>query len=337
MTVATPRALLRAMTGVLVVVLVAAAAPSAGAGSDDKADALMEGARKIAIDDAFSGLVEVYWQDEEHQEFVDHVGARGLGGAFAIGQAGRQVVGSGDDRQIGAGGAGVGWTAAAEHEAPAPDAAWDLEVTGSGVVAGRPATFVEARDDNGRARAIFAVDKERGQLLERQILDRDGNVVRSVGFLRISTGAFEPYVPAVPDADTPAPVAIDDVPDGFVAPASTDSGYELLGRYRHADGSTHLFYSDGLFTLSVFEQKGAVDWDRLPAGRCEPIDDLRTCSYDTAVGTIVVWNQQGIVFTAIGDAPPDLVVGVVGHFDDAGSGSWLDDVANFVLDPFGWD
>jgi hypothetical protein len=330
----TPRGILRVATGAMLMLLVTS---STHAGADSEADALVRRARKVAIDEAYAGFVEVSWRDEAHGEHVERVGARGLGGAFVVGQGDRRVIGHGHERLVDDDGAGVGWTADVERAAPEPGAVWDLRIVGSDTVAGRPATMIEARDDNGRARAVFAIDDERGQLLGRQILDRHGEVVRSVGFVQIVTGAITPAVPPAPDGGAAPPVVIDEVPDGFVAPTTAEGGYRLLGRYRHADGSTHLFYSDGLFTLSVFEQEGAVDWEHLPPGRCQPIHDRRTCAYDTAVGTIVVWNERGLVFTVVGDAPPDLVTAVVDHFDDEPGSDWLTDAVNFVLDPFSWD
>ena len=55
------------------------------------------------------------------------------------------------------------------------------------------------------------------------------------------------------------------VPSGYEAP-STPSGYVLVGRSRHPNG-VELLYSDGLFTVSVLEQRGEVDWNGLPKRR----------------------------------------------------------------------
>jgi hypothetical protein len=331
----TRRGFVRTAAAATLLALVASAAPTAVA--ENRAEALVRHARRVATHEAYTGVVEVYWQDQDHRRYVERVAARGLGGAFVVGRGDRRVIGHGDERLAQDGGSDVGWTAKAEHEAPAPDAAWHLKVSGSGIVAGRPVTFVEAQDRDGRARAVLALDAESGQLLERQILNRRGDIVRSVAFVQIVTGAIRPAVPITPDSGESAPVAVDEVPNGFLAPTTAHAGYELLGRYRHADGSVQLFYSDGLFTLSVFEQQGAVDWDRLPPGRCGPIADHRTCSYDTASGTIVVWSRDGLVLTAIGDAPSDRVVAIVGDFGDENDSGWTADIANFVLGPFGWD
>ena len=54
------------------------------------------------------------------------------------------------------------------------------------------------------------------------------------------------------------------MPDGYRAPSSL-GGYELVTRSQHPDGVL-LFYSDGLFTASVFEQQGDLDWSALPDG-----------------------------------------------------------------------
>ncbi len=56
---------------------------------------------------------------------------------------------------------------------------------------------------------------------------------------------------------------VDDVPSDFLVPTELDGGYELVAAYRTPSG-VHLFYSDGRFGLSVFEQRGTVDWSELP-------------------------------------------------------------------------
>src|SRR5205085_3358378 len=139
----------------------------------------------------------------------------------------------------------AGWRAGHARRPPAPGAAWDLEVTGHRAVAGRRATVIVARDDSGRLRARFAVDRASGQLLYRAVVDRHGHVVRSVGFESIVDTDLPPLVPSIPPSGVPVPHAIQDVPDGYPAPDAIANGYRLLGRSRLPDGTVQLYYGDG--------------------------------------------------------------------------------------------
>jgi sigma-E factor negative regulatory protein RseB len=226
------------------------------------------------------------------------------------------------------------WTDGQGRLAPPPGTSWDLEIVRTREVAGREASIVVARDEDDHVRARFAVDRELGQLLRREVLDRHGRVVHSVGFVKIITGPIDPAVPATPKETPPAPESLGDAPGGYLAPDSID-GYRLLGVYEHPDGMVQMYYGDGLFTLSLFEQSGSVDWESLPSGDAR-VADVRDRSYVTAVGTVVVWQHGELVCTLVGDGPRDSVTdaaaGLAGFTDE----SWLDDVADFLLGPFSW-
>jgi hypothetical protein len=310
----------------------------AGAGSDDDAEDLLRNARKVAVTETFAGIVEVRWVAADGKEHVEQVGARSIGGSFAIGAGDQHVLGQGFERYTAVADDVVSrWGNEKTHRAPSPSASWQLEVARHRTVAERPAVVIVARDDDGEVRARFAIDEERGQLLRREVLDRGGRVVHSVEFVKIITGVVTPAVPQVPKGGVRAPIAVDEVPAGFIDPDQAAGGYDLLGRYVHADGMVQLYYGDGLFTLSVFEQPGQVDWAAMPAGQRGKVETLRSLTYTTAVGTVIVFGKDGVVFTAIGDGPADHVIaavaGVAGLSDEGGA---LDDVVDFVFNPFSW-
>lgn len=311
------------------------------ASADDSGESLLQHAGRVAAHDTFAGLVEVRWIDDRGHLHAERVVARSLNGAFTIGRGEHHMVGRGTQR----------WTNEAGvlrsdsngkrgTQPPPPGAHWDLSVTGHDTVGDRPATVVVARDRKGRVRARFAVDRERGQLLERDVLDTHGNVVRSVSFVTIATNGVGPTLPELPSgaADNDAPVVIRDAPNGFLAPEAVGNGYQLLGRYLHPDGMLQLYYGDGLFSLSVFEQQGHVDWAGLPEGRATKVAGVRTRQYWTAAGTVCVWGDERLVLTAVGDGPPGALEAVIADISGADNGrGWVDDVANYVLGPFGWE
>lgn len=320
---------------------------NAQAGTPDRAEELLLRAREVSAQGSFVGVVEVTWRDDTGATQSERIVARGIEGAFLVGIGDQSSHGEGDERFT----KGEGDEQTRAHgkvggEAPAPSAAWDLEVVARRRVADRPAVVIAARDDDGQSRAKYAIDRETGQLLRRAVLDRNGRAVRVVAFVTIATA--EGASPPEPSTSAPAsvlgssqveaPVPIDSVPAGFVERSKVADSYRLLGRYLQPDGGVQLYYGDGLFTLSVFQAEGRIAWDTLLAGQPTSVEGLRSRAYATASGTIVVWGQRELVITVIGDGPRDRVMAAVADFSGrADEGSWLDDAVDFVLGPFDWD
>jgi sigma-E factor negative regulatory protein RseB len=98
-----------------------------------------------------------------------------------------------------------------------------------------------------------------------------------------------------------------------------------------------LFYSDGIFTASVFEQRGTLDWSALPEGGSDTrLAGTRTRTYHDPSGDVVVWSRNGLVYTCVSDAPSDVFAAMVGRLADAGR-STPESVVDYVLGPFGWN
>lgn len=320
-------------------VLASLLAVGGSAGASDEAEELIERAREASSEESFAGLVQVTWVDEDgpHKEWVT---ARSVDGEFVVGPGANRVTGRGElrwaaDPVTG----GAGWRAEEGAAVPDPGASWDLELGQDRTVAGRVAAVVEAHDDDGQVRARFAIDRESGQLLERQVLDHDGAIVRSVGFATIVEAALAPLVPGIPPTAVSVPTVIADVPEGYLAPDGVGDGYRLLGRYQRPDGVVQLYYGDGIFSVSVFQQGGRVDWGALPdGGREARVEGVRAHSYRTPEGTVVVWSDRGLVLTGIADGPPGTAAAVVASISgDGDSGDVIDDIADFVLSPFDWE
>ena len=312
------------------------------AGAGDDGETLIDRSRRVSTQAAFEGVVEVQWRDEAGTLHTERLGARSLNGSFVIGRGGSHMAGSGTRRWTDeAGELRERWREGSGTPPPRAGAHWDLSVSGHETVAGRTGTVVVARDRAGHVRARFVVDREHGQLLRREVFDDNGTVVRSVGFLTIVFDAVSPAVVAEPPgADPDTPVAIAETPDGFIAPAVVGDGYRLLARYQHPNGEVQLYYSDGLFTMSLFEQRGRVDWHSLPSGRHATVAGVRTRAYGTAAGNVVVWADPAdhLVLTAVGDGPSGALNSVVADMSGVpGGDDWIGDAARYVLGPFGWE
>jgi hypothetical protein len=193
-----------------------------------------------------------------------------------------------------------------------------------------------------RERLYF--DESTGLLLRREQLDQRGNTVRAVGFVSIdeAAGAFFGVVPAeAPRAPRGAaarqPRSIESVSAPFRAPSAAGDGFRLAGRYRDAGDTVQLFYSDGLFGISVFEQEGKLDWSGLPAGgaaRTVAGHDGRR--YGTPAGVVTIWESDDVVYTAVTDAPDDQVDELLADFASSDAPSTVERVTSFVLGPFSW-
>jgi len=314
-------------------------AASAGVGSDPdarEAARLVRGTRAAAHDHDFTGLATVTWTTPKKRTAQVHVtdvsgsiAIAAIGGGGAVFDDGRRTYLK--DR--------LGWTGLVveptAHDLPAPDRRWQLTTAGTSTVAGRPATVVLAARPDGTPAQRMVVDDATGLLLARDILGPRGKVERSVSFSTIDVRERDAG-PVTPPAGVENRVAqsLTSVPEGYRAPGSL-SGFQLVTRSRHPDGVL-LFYSDGVFTASVFEQQGDLDWDALPAGGTDTqLADTRTRTYHEASGDVAVWERDGLVYTCVTDAPSDVFTTMVGAMASDGR-STPEAVVDFVLGPFGW-
>ncbi len=316
-----------------------AIATSARAGADrDTQDAarLVRGTRDAAEQHDFTGTATVTWTTANGIEHAQ-VQVTDVDGSVAIAAAdGGAVVDDGRRTYLKD---HLGWQGLvvepAAHDLPAPDHRWDLRTAGSRTVAGRPATLVVAARPDGKVAQRLAVDDATGLLLDREVVGPDGTVQRSVQFTSVDVDERRASGMSPPaDVKTRSAEPLASVPDGYRAPGAP-GGFELLTRSRHPDGVL-LFYSDGVFSTSVFEQQGELDWDSLPSGGSDTrLADTRTRIYHEPGGDVAVWARHGLVYTCVTDAPSDVFARMVGALasDDR---STPESVVDFVLDPFGW-
>jgi MucB/RseB family protein len=331
-----PLALLASLIGAVLLF------PLPRAGADDSPEALLSKARTAATTNDFVGIVQIEWRTPEGSHVSD-VPVSSDQGLVEVGLGSQMVVGQGLDRWAGADGASTLWHDAGPDQLPNPGEKWDLSTADGPRIVDRPTTAIVARDRDGRVRARLFVDRATGLLLRREVLDARGRTVHEVTFVALSN--VDSTVPGQSTPTTPradkqrANDRLAKVPDGYVAPSSAGEGFHLVARYRQGDGVVQLFYSDGLFNVSVFEQPGELDWGALPSGGTDKtVSDNRTLSYETAAGTVMFWNIDGSVYTCISDAPADEVAGFVTSFanaSDEGSDP-IHDAIHFVLGPFSW-
>src|SRR4051794_8626502 len=183
---------------------------------------------------------------------------------------------------------------------------------GSGTVAGRPTRIVELRAANGRLAAKFWLDEQTCLPLRRVAYDADGQETRRSEFVSVRVdGIAKGMAPAPGTGDELAPegaalsaAAVQRLgADGWSTPSALPQGLSLVDSRLAGQGSAqvlHLTYSDGLSTLSVFEQPGRLDTDKLRGWRQERRGGTKVWSWPGAPLS-VTWSAHGRVFSVVTD------------------------------------
>ena len=184
---------------------------------------------------------------------------------------------------------------------------------------GRTAVLVEALRDDQTLAARFWIDTATGLLLQRQLFSVDGKtMVRATVFteLEIEDSEFLGHLPPM------VPNGVESIGHGQgrrpalrragSAPRSCPRRCTLYDVHKDtSNGSLQFSYSDGLFNVSLFEQRGALD-PAAVAGFSSTENPGVYLRY--GMPSYVVWSSGGIVYTLIGDLPPDMLGQVVRAF-----------------------
>jgi hypothetical protein len=279
----------------------------------------------------FSGVVRVTWLDHGTPNDIT-VSVTGDNGAIEVESGQARVFDTGTRTYFKS---RLGWSSALvepePENVPPPDHRWALRVRRGPTIVGRPTRLVEATRVNGTAAEKLYLDADTNLLLRREVLDTAGRVQRSLSFLDLTIAAG-PALHAPRGVSTHKATPLDDVPPGYEVP-STPSGYVLVGRSQHPNG-IELLYSDGVFTVSVLEQRGDLDTEGMSDGTAVEVGGNRALRWSQPGADVLVWERNGTVYTCVSDAPPDVIDAVVRGFTP--DRSTVEKVADFVLGPFGW-
>ncbi|HVW32932.1 MAG TPA: sigma-E factor regulatory protein RseB domain-containing protein [Acidimicrobiia bacterium] len=347
-----PGLVLAVCTAVAVLAPGAAALPGPGAGAaqDNAAVELLERAREAAETQAYDGVVTVEWKDETRQPHSDQVPVHSAGGVLRFGD---DVVGAGARRMIHS---TDGWLSLWGHDVatlgPSPTAKYRLAVEPGPDVAGR-ATDVVAVQLVGanHLRERLYVDRRTGLLLRRELLNSRGEAYRSVAFESISDGAAagSPTAPTAATTAAPAPhvdhsqepAPVRHLKAPYKLKSRIGLEYRLVGAYR-SGGVVQQFFSDGLHGLSVFEQRGHLGTAETTLagasgeGREVEIAGHTMRAYQASVGEAVVWESDGVVYTAVTDAPWSDLAGAVRDLPHADPPGRLRRLAQAMVSLFRW-
>jgi MucB/RseB N-terminal domain len=223
-------------------------------------------------------------------------------------------------------------------------------------VAGRPVNVVVATRPGAKVPAArFWIDTASGLVLRREVYDESGRITRASAFVSVTIDTDDDYSDAAESAkDTDRPTAWPDAIDpaalqqmrkrGWDCPDELPGSLQLVDARRgggHYDGIMHLSYSDGLATVSVFEQRGRLETSDLTDYSPTTVAGRKVYLRD-GVPQRLVWASDGTVYTVVADASARTVGEVVAALprptDDTGAmhrlGRGLDRVASW-FNPFG--
>jgi negative regulator of sigma E activity len=169
---------------------------------------------------------------------------------------------------------------------------------------GRDARAIEVYEGTF-LRAAVTFDEATGAPLATQMYDADGDLFRYSAMLdfddrpnviyRDITATGLEYDVMVPVADPLLPAEL--------------SGYQRTDAYRSADNWMHTFYSDGLFSFSVFEAGRAVTLSEFAAAGTFESGNRSYSLLVRPTDVWVSWRTGGTTMVLVGDLPPD-------HLDD---------------------
>ena len=197
---------------------------------------------------------------------------------------------------------------------------------GTDTVAGRDADRVAVYTDGGSLVARFWLDRESGLPLAREVRDSAGAAAEASAFTFVSVGdpeAMPGHLPVVATGASWVEAGGGTAPDalaalgeqGWVCPAalSAASGLQAFdARLAEDTGGPvlHLVYTDGLRSVSVFQQRAALSSEAVSGFVEAEVDGHRVYRRD-GMPAEVVWSSGPLVFTVVGDTDPEVVDTVV--------------------------
>lgn len=298
---------MRTLVAGVVVGLIGLSGVAPAAAVEDPFERAREAARRVS----FTGTVEVRWIDDgtERQEQMTVQSAQG---SLLLQGANQLMVSATAERLVrhDDGGWHLLWPPALDRgNGPDPTLKYQTTEHEGPEVVGRSTTMVEVRQ-GAVLREQVLLDRETALLLQRRQFDSAGATTRVVGFtsLVIDPTTAPPVPPVKTSNLAPESLAPARLSSPAMAPVRLADGYSRIGVYKR-DGTVQVLYSDGIYDLSVFERRGALDRRDL-GGDGGPVQVGKAAGWGYAWpgGQVVLWQAGDTVFTVVSDAPLDQVL-----------------------------
>jgi len=179
---------------------------------------------------------------------------------------------------------------------------------------GRSATAVTILE-NGSPRARLVIDDESTIPLVTEILDGDGRVFRLASLVEFEPGVGDDHA-AMPE-DLGSRNVMRRAAAGATLP-ETAAGYRRADTYGAPGGSLQAYYTDGLFSFSVFESKRGPMPREFAGATVFRVGDGAYRRLITPTNVWVHWSSPDQSYVLVGDLPPDHLVGVLAELPDPG-------------------
>jgi negative regulator of sigma E activity len=197
-----------------------------------------------------------------------------------------------------------------------------------------PAIAIRLRDrSTGAQREALFVDEDSHLVVRRETHTMEGELRRVIAFTDLELEPIEVQRPDDEDLDVEeqalAPADIEALADeGFVVPDRLPAGFVRVGGYELAGSSgptLHLVYSDGLYSLSLYQQQGRLAASAVSgATKLSTEDGGHVWRWPGSEPRRVVWTGDRLTFTALTDAPTDEVLTVAAGLPTEAAPSILD-------------
>jgi sigma-E factor negative regulatory protein RseB len=186
---------------------------------------------------------------------------------------------------------------------------------------GRASVVVEALRGDRTLAARFWIDKATGLLLQRQLFSVDGKtMVRATVFtdLQIEGSEFLSHLPPMAPGGVTA-VGLSKVDSlrsqGWTCSATLPASLQLYDVHQDtATNSLQFSYSDGLFTVSLFEQRGELDPAAVAGYTKTTVAGGATVYQRYGMPSYAMWSSGGLVYTLVGDLPSEQLGKVIAAF-----------------------
>jgi sigma-E factor negative regulatory protein RseB len=313
--------------------VVGVAAGADGSTEESEWAEVIEEARTQMRARAFEGVVVVEWQDVDGPHRTE-VQVRQHDGRVEVVGVDRKAEGDASSVMLD----GQAWTSLGGSAGAATveltRGKYRINRSRGPTIAGYPTTRYEATRD-GRAVERVYVGRDAGFVLRREVFDEEGEVVRAVSFTVVHDRT-DGSTTASGAEPARGPRRVEDLDAPFRDPAAAGNGFRLLGRWQHSDELAQLYYSDGVVSVSVFEQPGRLDWSAMPRGGVDSeLDGRHARRYALPVGEAWVFERGGVVYTCVGDASEAELVRLASDVSRPDE-SRIERMAEMVVEPFRW-
>jgi len=274
-------------------------------------ESVLDHARSSAEASSFSGVLDIVWRDGNvtRQQQLRVKAARGV----LLFEGPTPLMALDDARLVRENAAwDVLWPAALRLRRPDSGEKYEQRMAVGPKMLGHDTLVIDIRRGD-RVRERLYVEQFFGLLLRREQFDDRGGVQRSVGFRELQIDAGAPPM-ARPVSTTTK--ALQSVTGGklhgpYSAPVVLGDGYRRTGVFRKG-GVVQVVYSDGIYDMSVFEQRGRLGSKAAPrGGRPVRVGGSKGWQYTWPGGQVVLWQAGRTVYTVVADAPYDDVLGAI--------------------------